>query len=117
MSSTDLIADLSQRGVRLWLDGDHLRFRAPQGTLTSELKAQLAERHRRRRQSPARRAMSIRLFLIHRKDSGSRPSGSLRARLTTSPMLLSSRATLICRRLKRASTKLSGDTRSCAPHS
>src|SRR5215207_6202714 len=44
MSITDLIADLSHRGVRLWLDGDQLRFRAPQGTLTSELKVQLAER-------------------------------------------------------------------------
>jgi amino acid adenylation domain-containing protein len=44
MSITDLIADLSHRGVRLWLDGEQLRFRAPQGTLTSELKAQLAER-------------------------------------------------------------------------
>ena len=44
MSVTDLIADLSHLGVRLWLDGDQLRFRAPQGTLTAELKAQLAER-------------------------------------------------------------------------
>ena len=44
MSITDLIADLSQRGVRLWLDGEQLRFRAPQGTLSSQLKAQLAER-------------------------------------------------------------------------
>jgi hypothetical protein len=44
MSITDLIADLSQRGVRLWLDGEQLRFRAPQGTLTSELKSQLAAR-------------------------------------------------------------------------
>src|SRR5688572_14503515 len=44
MSITDLIADLSQRGVRLWLDGEQLRFRAPQGTLTSELKVQLAAR-------------------------------------------------------------------------
>src|SRR5829696_2350698 len=44
MSITDLITDLSQRGVRLWLDGEQLRFKAPQGTLTSELKAQLAER-------------------------------------------------------------------------
>src|SRR5689334_6176964 len=44
MSITDLIADLSQRGVRLWLDGEQLRFKAPQGTLTSELKSQLAER-------------------------------------------------------------------------
>lgn len=43
MSVTDLIADLSQRNVRLWLDGEQLRFRAPQGALTPELKAQLAE--------------------------------------------------------------------------
>ena len=44
MSITDLIADLSQRGVRLWLDGEQLRFRAPQGALAPELKEQLSGR-------------------------------------------------------------------------
>ena len=43
MSITDLIVDLSHRGVRLWLDGDQVRFKAPQGTLTSELKDQLVQ--------------------------------------------------------------------------
>ena len=44
MSITQLIADLSQQGVRLWLDGEQVRFRAPQGAMSSQLKAQLAER-------------------------------------------------------------------------
>jgi amino acid adenylation domain-containing protein len=43
MSITDLITDLSHRGVRLWLDGDQVRFKAPQGTLTSDLKEQLVQ--------------------------------------------------------------------------
>src|SRR5688572_5501370 len=43
MSITDLIADLSHRGVRLWLGGDQVRFKAPQGTLASELKDQLVQ--------------------------------------------------------------------------
>jgi amino acid adenylation domain-containing protein len=44
MSTAELIADLSHLGVRLWLDGDQLRFKAPQGALTPELKARLVER-------------------------------------------------------------------------
>ena len=45
MNTADLVTDLSQLGVRLWLDGEQLRFRAPQGVLTPELKAQLV-RHK-----------------------------------------------------------------------
>ena len=45
MTTADLVADLSQLGVRLWLDGEQLRFRAPQGVLTPELKAEMA-RHK-----------------------------------------------------------------------
>ena len=33
----ELLADLYARDVRLWLDGEQLRFRAPKGVLTPEL--------------------------------------------------------------------------------
>ncbi|PYP88079.1 MAG: non-ribosomal peptide synthetase [Blastocatellia bacterium AA13] len=41
MSVTDLIAELSSLGIRLWVDGDQLRFKAPRGTLTPDLKERL----------------------------------------------------------------------------
>jgi amino acid adenylation domain-containing protein/thioester reductase-like protein len=37
-----LLIDLKNRGVGLWLDGDLLRVNAPRGTLTDELRAQIA---------------------------------------------------------------------------
>jgi len=40
----DLLATLYARDVRLWLDGDHLRFRAPKGVLTQELLHELKAR-------------------------------------------------------------------------
>ena len=43
MSTADLVADLDRLGVGLWLDGDQLRFRAPQGVMTAELKARLTQ--------------------------------------------------------------------------
>ena len=43
MTTAELVVDLSRLGVRLWVDGDQLRFRAPQGSLTPELKARLRE--------------------------------------------------------------------------
>ncbi|NNH68382.1 non-ribosomal peptide synthetase [Nocardia uniformis] len=36
-----MVTDLRQRGVHLWVDGEQLRFRAPQGVLTDEHRAQL----------------------------------------------------------------------------
>ena len=42
MNVTELITDLQQRGVHLWVDGDQLRFRAPRGVLTAERREQLA---------------------------------------------------------------------------
>src|SRR5262245_43028826 len=42
--ATDLLAELSRQGVRVWLDGEHLRIRAPKGVLTPTLRAHLAER-------------------------------------------------------------------------
>ena len=43
MILANLLADLEQRGVRLWPDGEQLAIRAPKGALTPELRAQLAE--------------------------------------------------------------------------
>lgn len=42
MSAADLIAHMRRIGVRLWVDGENLRFRAPQGVLDAALKAQLS---------------------------------------------------------------------------
>ncbi|MGK8507002.1 amino acid adenylation domain-containing protein [Nocardia asiatica] len=41
MNVTALVTDLRQRGVHLWVDGEQLRFRAPQGVLTAEDREQL----------------------------------------------------------------------------
>ena len=41
VSPVELVALLSRRGVRLWVDGDNLRFKAPPGALTPELKGRL----------------------------------------------------------------------------
>lgn len=43
-SASDVVAELTRRGARLWIDGEHLRIRAPKGVLTSALQALLAER-------------------------------------------------------------------------
>ena len=42
MSGFDLLDALTARGVRLWVDGDRLRYRAPEGLMTPELRTQLA---------------------------------------------------------------------------
>ena len=36
MNSDALIVDLRNRGVELTVDGDHLRYRAPRGTLSAD---------------------------------------------------------------------------------
>jgi thioesterase domain-containing protein/acyl carrier protein len=43
MNLEQLLAELSQRGVKLWLDGDRLGIRAPKGVLTPELKDALSQ--------------------------------------------------------------------------
>ncbi|GGS29398.1 non-ribosomal peptide synthetase [Actinokineospora fastidiosa] len=43
MNVGDLLVELEDLGVRLWADGDALRFRAPRGVLTGERRAVLAE--------------------------------------------------------------------------
>lgn len=42
MSVAELIDQVRHLGVHLWVDGENLRFRAPQGALSAELKAQLS---------------------------------------------------------------------------
>ena len=42
MNSDELLAHLTREGVELWLEGDRLRYRAPQGVLTADLRAKLA---------------------------------------------------------------------------
>ncbi|MFP5284214.1 MAG: condensation domain-containing protein, partial [Thermoanaerobaculia bacterium] len=47
MTTVKLIAELRERQVELWLEGDRLRYRAPEGGLTPELRSRLQE-HRER---------------------------------------------------------------------
>ena len=42
--STELLADLARRGIELWFEGDRLRFRAPTGVMTPELREHVASR-------------------------------------------------------------------------
>ena len=42
MKPNQLIAELTERGIKLWAEGDQLRVRAPKGVLTPELRDELA---------------------------------------------------------------------------
>lgn len=42
-SVSELLADLSRRGITLWADGDELRCRAPKNALTAELRTAMQE--------------------------------------------------------------------------
>jgi hypothetical protein len=44
MTTAEFIANLRSRGIKLWPHGEKLRYSAPQGVLTAEIKSQLAER-------------------------------------------------------------------------
>ena len=46
MTTADLLERLRQLDVRLWTEGDRLRFNAPEGILTAELRSELAARKR-----------------------------------------------------------------------
>jgi hypothetical protein len=41
----EFLSDLRTLEVKLWLDGDRLRYTTPKGMLTPVLRAQLAERN------------------------------------------------------------------------
>ncbi|MFH0962802.1 MAG: alpha/beta fold hydrolase [Planctomycetota bacterium] len=43
MTAEELLDLLRRRGVKLWADGDHLRYSAPRGVVTSDLRGQLAQ--------------------------------------------------------------------------
>jgi len=42
MTPTDCIERLTSNGVRLWLDGDRLRYSAPRGAITREMREAVA---------------------------------------------------------------------------
>ena len=44
MTTSELLSDLRHKGIRLWAEGDKLRFSAPKGALTAEIRAELVER-------------------------------------------------------------------------
>ena len=44
MTIVEFLSQLDNLGVILWVDGDRLRYRAPQGVVTSALRAEIAER-------------------------------------------------------------------------
>ena len=44
LSTNDLLSHLRHLDVKLWIDGDTLRYSAPKGTLTSDLRAELDKR-------------------------------------------------------------------------
>lgn len=46
MSTSQLLEQLAARGITLSLDGERVRFRAPEGALTDELRAAIARSRR-----------------------------------------------------------------------
>jgi amino acid adenylation domain-containing protein len=44
LTAAVLIDALSERGIELWFEGDRLRFRAPKGAMTAELRAEVSAR-------------------------------------------------------------------------
>ncbi|HEY4035382.1 MAG TPA: amino acid adenylation domain-containing protein, partial [Ktedonobacteraceae bacterium] len=43
MSAVEFLTELSKQGVKVWADGNQLRYRAPKGVMTAALLAKLAE--------------------------------------------------------------------------
>ena len=43
MSTVALLGELGRLGVKLWNEGEQLRYQAPRGALTAELKAKVIE--------------------------------------------------------------------------
>ena len=45
MRTADFLAHLRHRDVKLWVDGDNLRFSAPAGVVDASLRAEMAKAH------------------------------------------------------------------------
>jgi len=43
MSAVEFLAELSREGVKIWVDGTQLRYRAPKGIITASLRSKLVE--------------------------------------------------------------------------
>ena len=44
MTALELLSSLSSKDIEIWTDGDRLRYNAPKGALTPELRRELAAR-------------------------------------------------------------------------
>ena len=44
MRAPELLAELSNKGIKVWAEGDRLRFRAPEGALTGDLREALVNK-------------------------------------------------------------------------
>ncbi len=64
MSMDELLGDLTKQGVELWLEGERLRYRAPEGTLTPGLRERLT----------AHKAQLVTLLRERRGKGGSAPT-------------------------------------------
>lgn len=87
MTPAKLVASLAGLGIRLWVEDGRLRYRAPKGTLTPELRRQISEEktsviaYLQGREAPRR---PRKLSPIISNSSGSSISWPRRARPTTS---------------------------------
>jgi len=43
MKTVEFLSDLNHLGVTIWMEGDKLRYRSPQGVMTPDLLEQLKE--------------------------------------------------------------------------
>ncbi len=44
MTAIELLSNLSSKDIEIWADGDRLRYNAPKGALTPDLRKELAAR-------------------------------------------------------------------------
>ncbi len=62
MRTTELLSELGGKGIKVWAEGDRLRYRAPKGILTPDLRQELVNRK------------GEILTLLHQADSVSGPT-------------------------------------------